>query len=390
MTKLEKFIEKANQVHNNQYDYSLVEYINAHTKIAIICPVHGQFQQTPADHTHKKAGCKECAKHKRKQTCLRIYGTEHPRQNKQILEKQKQTNLKRYGVDNPSKTTLVRDKIKQTNLERYGHVCSVQNTEIQARIKQHNIDMYGVDYCAQRPDKIKKTIDTWIKNYGVDNPNKTTLVRDKIKQTNLERYGCHPRQTPEVKEKQKQTCLDRYGITNPNYISNPDMLIFLNDYDWLFDQYVTQNKTAIQIAKELNVGSDTTIGRYLRKHEIEIKQYCQHSYKAIQWLESIMEQEGIFIQHALNDGEYQIPDTRYKADGYCKETNTIYEFYGDYWHGNPDVYDSELLNETTNCTMGELYQRTIKREQRLRDLGYNIVVVWERELFTIPPPITNY
>ncbi len=58
--------------------------------------------------------------------------------------------------------------------------------------------------------------------------------------------------------------------------------------------------------------------------------------------------EGIYIQYALNDGEYQIPGTRYKADGYCSETNTIYEFHGDYWHGNPSKFSPTDINELNN------------------------------------------
>lgn len=45
--------------HSDRYDYSLVEYINAHTKVKIICPVHGIFEQQPR--THKLGqGCEEC------------------------------------------------------------------------------------------------------------------------------------------------------------------------------------------------------------------------------------------------------------------------------------------------------------------------------------------
>ena len=53
------FIEKANEIHNHKYDYSKVEYINANTKVCIICPEHGEFWQTPASHLCKR-GCPKC------------------------------------------------------------------------------------------------------------------------------------------------------------------------------------------------------------------------------------------------------------------------------------------------------------------------------------------
>jgi hypothetical protein len=54
------FIEKSKSIHNNKYDYSKVIYINSHTIIDIICPLHGIFQQKPYVHS-RGGGCKKCA-----------------------------------------------------------------------------------------------------------------------------------------------------------------------------------------------------------------------------------------------------------------------------------------------------------------------------------------
>lgn len=61
----EEFIEQANKVHNNKYDYSKIEYINERTPITIVCPIHGEFQQKPYAHLQGK-GCFECKGSKRK------------------------------------------------------------------------------------------------------------------------------------------------------------------------------------------------------------------------------------------------------------------------------------------------------------------------------------
>lgn len=55
----EKFIEKAKEKHGDKYDYSKVKYITCDTKVCIICPGHGKFWQTPANHTQGK-GCPKC------------------------------------------------------------------------------------------------------------------------------------------------------------------------------------------------------------------------------------------------------------------------------------------------------------------------------------------
>lgn len=56
-----EFIEKASKVHGDKFDYSLVNYVNAHTKVNIICPVHGVFQQIPSSHWYLQQGCPICA-----------------------------------------------------------------------------------------------------------------------------------------------------------------------------------------------------------------------------------------------------------------------------------------------------------------------------------------
>jgi len=57
---LEQFIIEATQVHGDKYDYSKIEYLNSREKIIIICKIHGEFLQSPRDHTHSKAGCPRC------------------------------------------------------------------------------------------------------------------------------------------------------------------------------------------------------------------------------------------------------------------------------------------------------------------------------------------
>jgi hypothetical protein len=46
----EQFIESSIKIHGNKYDYSKVEYSSNKLKVCIICPIHGEFMQTPNDH----------------------------------------------------------------------------------------------------------------------------------------------------------------------------------------------------------------------------------------------------------------------------------------------------------------------------------------------------
>ena len=64
-TKLEKFIQKAKLIHGDYYDYSLVEYINCRGKIKITCPIHGEFNQIANNHL-MGSGCNECNNNNKK------------------------------------------------------------------------------------------------------------------------------------------------------------------------------------------------------------------------------------------------------------------------------------------------------------------------------------
>ena len=58
---LTDFIFKASKIHNNKYNYDLVEYTDYKTSVKIVCPIHGEFTETPQNHL-QGYGCKECGK----------------------------------------------------------------------------------------------------------------------------------------------------------------------------------------------------------------------------------------------------------------------------------------------------------------------------------------
>ena len=63
----EKFVEKSKEKHGDKYDYSKVNYINQCTPVTIICPIHGEFKQSPNNHMRGE-GCYKCGIMKTKQS----------------------------------------------------------------------------------------------------------------------------------------------------------------------------------------------------------------------------------------------------------------------------------------------------------------------------------
>jgi len=353
----EEVISRSMDTHGNRYDYSLTEYNGYNDKIIIICKIHGEFSQQANNHISGQ-NCPLCKSSNTKTTNLKRYGVGNPAQNKDVYDKVKKTNLVKYGAENPTQNKDVRDKVKKTNLERYGCEHPLQNKDVYDKVKKTNLE-----------------------RYGCETPWGSTEIQQTRRKNNLERYGCeYPTQCDLIKNKTKDTNALKYGTDYRLQSHMVDILPLIEDKEWLFEQYITLGKTAVQIAQELNIHS-STIGEYLKQHEIEIRYTVGYSMKCIQWLESIMQQEQIFIQHAGNIGEYHIPGTRFKVDGYCGETNTCYEFHGDIFHGNPDLFeDTDTPNfYNKEITAKELYTKTKERETRIKELGYNLVVMWEND-----------
>ena len=107
-----------------------------------------------------------------------------------------------------------------------------------------------------------------------------------------------------------------------------------------------------------------------------------YSKMSITWLNYMSKTKGLNIQHALNGGEKKltIDDKTYKVDGFCKETNTVYEFYGCFWHGCPNCYKPNIINSKNQRDMGSLNDQTIEKRENIKSAGYKHVSTYECQL----------
>lgn len=94
----QEFIKRAKAAHGNRYNYDKVEYINSHTKVCIICPIHGEFWQIPSDH-YSGCGCNKCRKTKSKEF--------EPIENK--------THMREYSIWKGMKTRVTNSNIDDAN-----------------------------------------------------------------------------------------------------------------------------------------------------------------------------------------------------------------------------------------------------------------------------------
>ena len=132
-----------------------------------------------------------------RETCLLKYGDEH--YSNRI--KAKETCLQRYGVTSPLKSEIFKQKSKDTCLQKY-----------------------GVEYTGQIPEKIEKTHKACLEKYGVDSVFKVQKFRNQSLDTCIKKYASNEDdinsivnigQLKYVKDKIKNTCLEKYGVENP-------------------------------------------------------------------------------------------------------------------------------------------------------------------------------
>jgi hypothetical protein len=98
----------------------------------------------------------------------------------------------------------------------------------------------------------------------------------------------------------------------------------------------------------------------------------------LEWIKYIENKYNIILQHFNNLGEFVIKGIG-KVDGYHKESNTVYEFHGDFWHGNPKIFNPLDIHPLIKKSYGKLLKNTLHREIKIRNLGFKYICIWENE-----------
>jgi hypothetical protein len=115
-------------------------------------------------------------------------------------------------------------------------------------------------------------------------------------------------------------------------------------------------------------------------NHISGKQGCRpcnmgKSFKCSKWLNDIGVPQKIREKKVVfSDGSWII------ADAYDIKKSIIYEYWGDYWHGNPTVYDPKYWNPNTKSSMGELFEKTLIKRNKIISNGFHLIEKWETDL----------
>lgn len=230
--KQEEFVNRATTVHGDKYDYSLVEYVNAHTKVTIVCKVHGPFTQRPHDHVKGANKCPQCGMIER-------------------FASHKKTALKKY---------ITNSKKVHNNAYEYLEHTYTDELKITAVCPTHGEWVVNIDNHSRGGHKCP----------GCNKPGKKSKVCD-------------------------------------------------------------------------------------------------------QWLDSLG------VPKEFREFRLKIDGRTITADAYDRDTNTVYEFWGDFWHGNPSLFDGDAIHPHKGCTFNKLYQQTLDKISLIESAGYTLVQIWENE-----------
>jgi hypothetical protein len=440
LSSTEKFVKKAVLIHHDKYNYHKVDYINCKIKVVINCKKHGDFLQTPDNHLKGK-GCAECGK---MSSSIKQRSNKEDFVKKAILIHGESYDYSNINYINSKEKVVIICKVHGEFLQKpeshlAGSGCnncgnlniskknkSNKETFIEKAIVIHNYkyNYFKVDYnnCSS-----KVIIICQVHGEFLQKP------ESHLAGNGCQKCSCRYRpNTKEFIEKCKKIHNDKYCYDNVNYVKNNIKVIIVCELHGEFSQtpqshlagngcprckknYKSDTKDFIRKCKEVHSSKyDYSIVEYI-KSDVKVNIICKlhggfsqtpHSHLGgtdcpkcansgfskpqIQWLEFLSKLNNTYIQHIMNEGEFKIPTTRYRADGYCEETNTVYEFHGDYFHGNPKIYKPEELNTLCNTTHGKLYESTVKKEEKIKKLGFNLVIIWESDWNTINKSIAIF
>lgn len=356
MVDRETFLERAKQKFNNRFVYDMSNYVNISSTIIISCPVHGSVHIVAHRHLTISKGCPLCSSSKSKPM---LSLDEFISRSKEHFGDMFEYNSSVYnGSDQP---IIVRCRkhgdiqIRKAGLHSTGKVGCRKCVSEKGLEKKHLQFVNTASSVHEgRYDYSKTVFENAKKKVIITCPTHGDFLQ--TPQQHLSLNGC-------------PKCAGR--MTQAEFIERANT-VHDGVYAYSKTEYHNVNKHITITCKEH--GDYVIIAAlHLSGSGCPNCIRARSSKKEKEWIASLGSE--ILVEHrlTLTDGTIVFPD------GFDPVSNTIYEFHGDYWHGNPVVYDQDKVSQKHQMTFGELYQRTLDRTQKLRDHGYTVVEMWEHD-----------
>jgi hypothetical protein len=351
---VDKFVKRANKIHDSKYDYSKVEYKTLKSKILVGCKIHGEFFTTPYRHIGQGCGCKKCA-------------FERMALGNQLTTNDFVVSAKKVHGDKYDYTQV--EYI--SSLEKVKIICKEHGEFFQT--PSGHLSGYGCSKCAGNYSCTLSEFINKCRNVHGDkyDYSKTDYFRNKKKVI----VGCkihgdfHVTPADHINKASGCPKCANNVPTTEEFIKKCQ-IIHGNKYDYSKVEYV-ENKKKVIIGCAIH-------GDFLQRASSHLfaKCGCRKCTGG-----SVSKIEILFLNELgipENFRQYPISGIGL-VDGIDINIKTIYEFLGDYWHGNPKIFDANLMNKRAKKTFGSLYNKTFSRFDKLISRGYTIKYIWEHD-----------
>ena len=288
------------------------------------------------------------------------------------------------------------------------HLKKAHSMTLDEYVLKHNLKKPDL-YCISVKELRKVTLDNMIKKYGEEEGTKKwNLYKERQARSNSfeykqEKYGWTKEQYDlynNSRASTKANFIKRHGVEEgtkkwKEYCKR-------QSYAGVTEEYFIEKYGTVEGAlkfKEVCSKKSNTLETFIQRYgEIIGKekwerfvtfnsQNVPQSRLANELFSNILAQipnelhQNIFF--AAKNTEYFFAKKGHKTmfvDFYCASSKKIIEFAGNYWHGNPALYQPNFYNTRTKCTAKELYENTIKRNQILEEVhGCKVLLIWESD-----------
>jgi hypothetical protein len=357
----ERFRHKSRLKHGDRYGYSEAHVVDAQTEVVIICPDHGRFYQRPVNHM-RGSGCIECVRDRHKMDEKEFFA--------QAIAK---------------------------NGDRFDYSSSIfVNGSTDIRIKCNTCQFYF----EQRPSNhlradgcpictgfyINTEIFIWRAEmiHGVGRYDYSNVIYIDCNRKVI--IGCNrcgrTFEQNTIAHLQGQGCMTcalretarSYAKNTEQFVRDAEIKHGIGRYGYGKVEYYNGQTKVIIMCNECDLEFLQTPRCHLTGRGCPAcAKHNSVSKPETDWLNSL----GISKDH--RQAQLFIGKKRILPDAFDPTTNTIYEFYGDFWHGNPGVYKSDAINNANHKTFGELYRKTLEKEALIKQAGYNLITIWESD-----------
>ncbi len=144
----------------------------------------------------------------------------------------------------------LKERKRKTNLERYGVDNPSKSSIIKEKVKESNNKKFGYDYPLQSSEVKERFRNTNLEKYGVDNPSKLKEFRERAENTNLEKFGVkHAMQNTKIADDLKLYFINEYGVDNPSKLKEVRERAENTNLEKFGVKHAMQNKIIKEISK---------------------------------------------------------------------------------------------------------------------------------------------